>query len=179
MIFGVHLEVLLALTYALFLAGIALIFEFLARRSHKRVENYRTAGFIYFGELDYWECPAGHQLVQLSIDHQRKITHYRAPASACNSCSLKSNCTDSNEGRVLEKRLDTWIESELRRFHRGLSLALLVLAIALLLAETFRYTYPHDREALVGFLFPYGFALLKLLPSLGPRLGSTYSQQSF
>ena len=167
MILGVHLEVLLALIYAVFLMGIALVFEFLARRSHKRVETYRTAGFSYFGDLDYWECPAGHQLVQIKTDYQRQITHYRAPASACNSCSLKLNCTDSDEGRVLEKRLDTWIESELRRFHRGISLALLVLATILLVAETFRYGHPHDREALVAFLVLLGFTQLKLLPSLG------------
>jgi hypothetical protein len=179
MILGVHFEVLLALTYAVFLMGIALVFEFLARRSHKRAETYGTAGFIYFGDLDYWECPAGHQLVQIKTDHQRQIIHYRAPASACNSCSLKLNCTDSNEGRVLEKRLDSWIESELRRFHRGLSLALLVLATVLLVAETFRYAYPHDREVLVGFLLPLGFALLKLSPSLGLRPAATGSHRNF
>lgn len=169
MIRSVHFEVLLALTYALFLTGVGFLLERLARRSQKRAEGYRNSGFIYFRELDYWECPAGHPLVQLHTDQQRRITFYRAPASACNSCSLKLNCTDSDEGRVLERRLDTWIESELRRFHRGLSLALLLLATIILLAEIVRYPQLHDREALVAFLLPLGFAQLKLLSSLGPR----------
>src|SRR5215470_11573022 len=115
--------------------GVAFFLELLARRSHKRAGSYRNSGFIYFAGLDYWQCPAGQQLVQLKTDHQRRIKIYRAPASACNSCSLKLNCTDSNEGRLLESRLDTWIESELRQFHRGISLALLVLATIILLGE--------------------------------------------
>src|SRR5215470_6503921 len=110
MILGVHDEVLLALTYALFLLGVAALLEYLARRSQRRAEGYRTSGFVYFRELDYWECPAGHQLIQLHTDHRRRVTIYRAPASACNSCSLKLNCTDSDQGRILERRLNTWFE---------------------------------------------------------------------
>ena len=169
MIWGVHLEVFLALAYALFLMGVAFLLERLARRSQKRAEGYRHSGFIYFRDLDYWECPAGHQLVQLHTDHQRRVITYRAPASACNSCSLKLNCTDSDEGRLLERRLDTWIESELRQFHRGISLALLLLATVILLGEIVRYPPLRDREALVALLLPLGLAQLKLLPSLGPR----------
>ena len=169
MIEGLHIEVLLALTYALFLMAVAFVLERLARRSQKRAEGYRNSGFIYFRELDYWECPAGHQLVQLQTDYERRVTLYRAPASACNSCSLKLNCTDSDEGRLLETRLDIWFESELRRFHRGMSLALLLLATIILVAEIVRFPHLRDREALLVLLLPLGLAQLKLLPSLGPR----------
>jgi hypothetical protein len=169
LIWGVHLEVFLALAYALFLIGVAFLLERLARRSQKRAEGYRHSGFIYFRDFDYWECPAGHQLIQLHTDHRRRVTTYRAPASACNSCSLKLNCTDSDEGRVLERRLDTWLESELRQFHRGISLALLLLATVILLGEIVRYPALHDREALLTLLVPLGLAQLKILPSLGPR----------
>jgi hypothetical protein len=166
MILGLHLEVFLALSYALFLVAIATVLELVARHSHHRAENYRASGFIYFRELDYWECPAGRQLVQLSTDHVRRVTSYRASASDCNSCPLKLNCTDSDTGRVLEKRLDTWIESELRRFHRAISSALLLLATLLLLAETFRYPEPRDRAALALLIVVLAAALSKLLSSL-------------
>ena len=169
MIWGVHLEVFLALAYALFLMGVAFLLERLARRSQRRAEGYRHSGFTYFSDLDYWECPAGLQLVQLQTDHRRRVTTYRAPASACNSCSLKLNCTDSDEGRQLERRLDSWLESELRQFHRGISLALLLLATVILLGEIVRYPVLRDREALVALLLPLGLTQLKLLPSLGPR----------
>jgi hypothetical protein len=170
MIAGVHIEVVLASAYAVFLMGVAFLLEFLARHSHRRAEGYRNSGFTYFRELDRWKCPAGQHLAPLKTDHRRRVTVYRASASVCNSCSLKLHCTDSSAGRLLEMRMDTWIESELRRFHRGISLTLLVLATILLVAETFRYSHPHDREALLGLLFPLGVAALKLLPSLGlPR----------
>ena len=162
MVWDLHIEVLLALSYALFLAGVAFLLEFLARHSHKRTERYRNAGFIYFRDLDYWQCPAGQQLVQLTTDHGRRVSLYQAPANACNSCSLKLNCTDSDSGRLLESRLDVWIESELRRFHRGISLVLLLLATVILVAEAFRYAYPHDREALLGLLLTLGLAQLSL-----------------
>jgi hypothetical protein len=167
-ILGLHVEVLLALVYALFLVGIAFVMELVARKSHKRAEDYRNGGFIYFRDLDYFECPGGHRLVQLGTDHQRRVTSYRAPAGACNSCPLKLNCTDSEAGRLVERRLDTWIESELRRFHRGISMTLLFLAILLLLAEVFRYPQPHDRNALTLLLLPLGLAQLRLLRSHWP-----------
>src|SRR5215467_3200477 len=132
MILGVHDEVLLALTYALFLVGVAALLEYLARRSQQRAEGYRNSGFIYFRELDYWECPAGHQLVQLNSDIERRVSVYRAAASACNSCSLKLNCTDSDEGRLLERRWDTRIDSAMCHFHRVMSMVLLILATTLL-----------------------------------------------
>src|SRR6516162_2535128 len=154
MILGIHLEVFLALAYALFLVAVAAVLEYLARRSQQRAEGYQNAGFVYFRDLDYWECPAGHQLLQLNTDQQRRVTVYRAPASACNSCSLKHNCTDSDEGRLLERRLNPWVDSEVRHFHRGISGVLLVLAAALLLAETVRYPQLHDRAALAGLLLP-------------------------
>jgi hypothetical protein len=164
-ILGLHVEVLLALAYALFLIGIAFVLELVARRSHKRAEDYRNAGFVYFRDLDYFDCPGGHQLVKLETHHQGQIASYHAPASVCNSCPLKVNCTDSRAGRTLERRLDTWVESELHRFHRGISITLLLLATLLLVAEAFRYSHAHDRSVLVLVLIPVGFASVKLLSS--------------
>jgi len=169
MVGALHLEVLLALIYALFLVGIAFILELLARHSQSRSERYQNSGFIYFRDLDYWECPAGHQLVQLDTDHQRRVARYRAPASACNSCSRKLNCTDSDSGRLLERRMDVWVESELRRFHRGISLTLLLLAATLLLVEAFRFAQPYDRWALLLLLAVVGFIKLNMVHSPGMR----------
>jgi hypothetical protein len=162
MSFGVHQEVLLISAYALFLAGIAIALEWMARKSHRRAEDYQRAGFVHFRDLDYFECPAGHQLVQLKVDYEQRRISYQAPASACNSCSLKVNCTDSDSGRLLERRLDTWIESEVRRFHRVISMTLLLLATLLLGAELFRFSQPQDRYALASLLVPLGIAQVRL-----------------
>ena len=80
-----------------------------------------------------------------------KIVHYRASPDACNRCSLKNNCTDSNEGRLLKRHLDSWIESELRRFHRGLSMTLLLLAAIILLAAGIRHS-GHQELLVIGSL---------------------------
>jgi hypothetical protein len=165
MISGVHVEVVLAASYAIFLVGVAFILEFLARHSHKRSERYRSSGFVYFQKMDLWECPAGRQLLRAETDYHRRIVQYRAPADACNACSLKNNCTDSNEGRLLESHLNSWIESELRRFHRGISLALLLLATVILLAETVRHTEPRELLVVGCLLIPLGISETKLVAS--------------
>ena len=165
MISGIHIEVMLAGSYAIFLAGVAFILEMLAQHSHKRSERYQNSGFIYFQNLDLWECPAGRQLLRTESNYQRRVVHYRAPAEACNACSLKNNCTDSNEGRLLKSRLDSWVESELRRFHRGISLVLLLLASIILAAEAVRNTAPRDLLIVGCLLLPVGLAETKLFAS--------------
>src|SRR5215831_6333138 len=128
MIYGMHIEVVLAAAYALLLVGVAAVLEYLARHSHRRSEHYRNSGFTYKQKLDVWECPTGHHLTREQTDFERKIAHYRAAAHKCNACHFKKNCTDSDDGRRLESRLDAWFQSELSRFHRGISLTLLLLA---------------------------------------------------
>ena len=103
-----------------------------------------------------------------AAEHGPPAEGYVRP-SACNSCSLKLNCTDWDAGRLLERQWDAWVESELCWFHRGISLALLLLATVILLSETFRYSPSHDRVALVGLLIPLGLVQWKLIPSSGLR----------
>jgi hypothetical protein len=158
MIYGVNIEVILVGGYALLLVAVAVILEILARHSHRRSEHYRNSGFVYQQKLDVWECPTGHHLTREQTDFERKIAQYRAPAHKCNACHLKKDCTDSNDGRVLESRLDAWLQSELSRFHRGLSLALLLLAVLFLVAEMFRNQEPRDWIVLVALLAPIGLA---------------------
>src|SRR5262249_12634843 len=117
-------------------------------------------------ELDYFECPAGRQLIQLAADPHRGVIAYRAPAADCNHCTLKFNCTDSDDGRTIERRLDSWIDSELRRFHRGISLTLFLLAAVLLIAAGLRCPERHDRAALTVLLLPLALGLWRRLPSL-------------
>jgi len=158
MIHGVHIEVILAGGYALLLVGVAVILEFVARHAHHRSEHFRNSGFTYKKQMDVWECPTGHHLTREQTDFERKIAHYRAPAHKCNACHLKKDCTDSDDGRVLESRLDAWLQSELNRFHRGISLVLLLLAVLILAVEMFRYQTARDWMLLLVFLLPIGLA---------------------
>jgi hypothetical protein len=172
MISGVSVEVILAAGYTLVLVAVAFVLELLARHSHERSERYRNSGFVYFERMDVWECPAGRQLTRADVDYQRRVLHYRAPADACNACALKSHCTDSNDGRLLKTRMDSWVESELRRFHRGISLTLLLLATVILIAETVRHAEPRELFLLGCLLFPVGLTGAKLFASFLRRQGS-------
>ena len=154
MIGGFHTDVLLAGAYAVFLVGVALILEHLALKSHRFSQRLRTAGFEYHSGFDIWQCPAGQQLDRRETDRERGIAVYRAPAHACNACRLKPHCTDSDDGRRIEHQLDSWLTSELRRFHRGISLTLLFLASLMLAAEMGRQDTPRDWALILSLLLP-------------------------
>jgi hypothetical protein len=181
MIGNLHTEVLLADGYALFLVGVAAILEFVARHSHHRSERYRNAGFVYKPALDVWQCPTGHHLKREKTDFELKITHYRAPAHKCNTCAFKEYCTDSEDGRLLESRPDGWLQSELRRFHRAISLALWLLAVIVLIVEMARYREWNDWVAILILLLPISFAGSRYLASFleGTAKDNTRSKALF
>jgi hypothetical protein len=163
MIAGFHTDLFLAVAYAVFLVAVAAILEAIARFSHRRASRYPHVGFVYRHKFDLFDCPAGQQLIRSEIDYRRRVITYRAPARACNSCSLKNNCTDSDEGRLLQTRMDSWLESELRRFHRGISITLLFLAVIILAVETARNLDSHERLFAAVLLFPVAVVTLRLL----------------
>lgn len=169
MIYGIHIEVILACGYALLLVGISAILEWLARHSHRRSEHFRNSGFIYKKKEDVWQCPTGHHLTREQTDFEKKIALYRAPAHKCNQCHCKSDCTDSDDGRVLESRLDSWIQSELSRFHRGVSLTLLLLAVLILAIETFRHHGWREWILLAGLCIAIAFSVSKLFATFCDR----------
>jgi hypothetical protein len=68
---------------------------------------------------------------------------------------MKQICTESDTGREIEHNPDSWLESQLSRFHRGISLSLLLLAELLLVAEMIR----HQRTTELLFL---GFLLVPI-----------------
>jgi len=118
----------LSAAYAALLAATAAGLEWAARRVHRRAEAYKTAGFRFEREHDRWRCPTGNLLHRRAADHHRVRVVYRAPAHACNGCSLKPQCTDSDHGRTLVLTPEAWVGSTMERFHRGFSLTLLLLA---------------------------------------------------
>ncbi len=167
---GFQSEPLLAASYSVFLAGVAFVLETAARYSQRRSERYAHSGFTYRRHMDLWDCPAGQQLLRSEIDYQARVVRYRAAASACNACSLKANCTDSDDGRAIERRLDQWIGSELQRFHRGISLTLLLLASVILVVEAVRFQAPRELTVLGCLLALIGIAGTRLLAEfLQPR----------
>jgi hypothetical protein len=107
-------------------------------------------------------CPAGQYLKLWAFDSQRRIAQYRAEAKSCNSCVLKKNCTDSEDGRKLEHHPDSWLQSEVRRFHRGISLALLFLAGVILALEMTPQTTASDLAVLLTTMVPVAVVATRL-----------------
>jgi hypothetical protein len=142
-------EAILAGGYALFLLAAATGIEWLSAHTHRRSLRYRTAGFTYHEQHDHWECPEGQQLWPHEFDHERRLVRYRAKAHICNGCPVKAACTDSDRGREIVRPLDPWPHSEAGRFHRGLSLVLVALALLVLVVGGARN---HDTVDAAGLL---------------------------
>ena len=131
----IHPEVLLAVGYAIFLLGVAIGLDLLARHSHARSERYRTAGFTYHSSHDAWVCPEDQLLVRSEVDHERRLIRYRGRPQICNYCPAKAECTESDNGREVVRAIDPWPHSEAGRFHRGISLAVALIAGLIVSAE--------------------------------------------
>jgi hypothetical protein len=145
---GIQPEVFLAAGYAVFLLGVAVGLDLLARHSHARSERYRTAGFAYHPTHDAWICPEDQVLMRSEVDHERRLVRYRGRPQICNHCPAKSECTDSDRGREVVRAMDPWPHSEAGRFHRGISLAVVLIAGLILAAETLRNHAPLELAVL-------------------------------
>ncbi|MEJ2008082.1 MAG: hypothetical protein P8Z30_08000 [Acidobacteriota bacterium] len=179
MIDDFHAEVLMAEGYSLFLVVVVVVLEWLARHSHRRSEQMRVTGFKYHKEFDNWECPTGQLLRRHSIDPQRNIVRYRAPAHVCNCCHKKTDCTDSDEGRQIEHRVNAWVQSEIHRFHRGISLALLLLATLILAFQVMWYRQPRDLILLGIPLIAIGVTGIRLALGFAAKHGGDMNKIGF
>jgi len=138
-------EAWLAICYALLLLAIAAGLEWMGRHSQRRASQYHARGFRFHKQADRWECPRGARLERAEIDRELRVIRYRAPAHTCNGCPIKSLCTDSDTGRELSVSMDPWLSSAIGRFHRGMSLALLVLAGWIMTIELWRHSHGPER----------------------------------
>lgn len=166
---GVSLEFVLMLGYALSLASIAFLLELAARRAHQRSMRASTAGFTYHPERDIWKCPRDQHLFPIFSDSVKGVVVYRAPASACNSCRSRAACTDSDQGREIEKRDLNGVEFGMQRFHRVMSITLLVLGSVILLVEAFRAGNLYPRIILIAVLGLFRFTVRHLCRDIYSR----------
>lgn len=164
---GLHAEPLLAIAYAMLLLGIAGFLEWMGKHSERRSHRYHTAGFRFHKQADHWECPTGERLHRAETDHQFRVIRYRAPAHTCNRCAIKEQCTDSDRGREIAVSIDPWLSSAMGRFHRGLSLVLLILAGLIAAVELIRHDHGTERWLLSAVLLT--IALLGMQRVRDPR----------
>ena len=124
----------------------------LAHHAHRRTLGLSTAGFIYHPDQDIWRCPEDQRLLPVFSDSVMRTVTYRAPAAACNACPSKAACTDSSQGREIERSNLSGLEYGMKRFHRALSLTLLVLASVIVVVELVRTRDLYPRIVLAATL---------------------------
>jgi hypothetical protein len=159
-------EVVLAAGYAGLLIAGAFVLEWLSAHTHRRSLRYRTAGFSYHEEHDHWECPEGQHLWPHEFDQERRLVRYRAKAHICNACPRKAACTDSHRGREIVRPLDPWPHSEAGRFHRGIALLLVGLALFVLVVEIARHHRLEEAALLAALLVAGALAARRLAHDL-------------
>ncbi len=139
---NLHPEVEIVGAYAVILLAVAAVLDWLGQHTQRRSERFRTAGFRYQPQHDAWTCSQDEMLWPMEYDADKHLVRYRAKASVCNACHVKPDCTDSLQGREVIRAVAPWPHSEAGRFHRGISLVLVALAVVLLLVTAARHPQP-------------------------------------
>ena len=175
---GVPLECVLMLGYALSLVLIALLLEPVTRLVQRRSVGFATAGFTYHPDQDIWRCPRDQHLVPVFSDCVKGTVIYRAPAATCNACPSKAACTDSDEGRQIERSSLSELELGIVRFHRGVSLTLLVLASLILVVELVRTGGLFPRIVLAAILTLFCLLIQHLSAKVSSGIHRSQSSQN-
>jgi transposase len=79
-----------------------------------RTPFFGKGDFTYDTAADVSRCPGGQTLRFRTHKHAERVRIYRAAATACTACRLKSQCTASDHGRQVRRSLD---EAYLERVH--------------------------------------------------------------
>jgi hypothetical protein len=159
-------EVALVAGYAVALLAIAVWLDWLGAHVARRSERFRTAGFRYQPQHDAWICPQDEMLWPVEYDAERLLVRYRAKPSVCNACPIKSGCTSSAHGREVTRALAPWPHSEAGRFHRGVALALVLLAGLFLVSTAFVARTGPDIAVLLAVLTLVGLVGWRLTDHL-------------
>lgn len=67
---------------------------------------FRKDDFTYDPERDVYWCPAGETLRNTGGRSKLELTRYVADPEVCNSCLLKSKCTNGKSGRAVNRNFD-------------------------------------------------------------------------
>jgi transposase len=59
--------------------------------------------FRYDAGKDVYVCPAGQTLRRWNREAKQQRTRYKAPAEVCAACAMRSQCTNSKDGRLVDR----------------------------------------------------------------------------
>jgi transposase len=73
--------------------------------------------FTYDPEQDVYCCPQGTVLRLRGHNYVTGVRIYQAPTDTCQACPIRSRCTDSREGRKLNRPFDEEYRERVREYH--------------------------------------------------------------
>jgi hypothetical protein len=186
------IEVPLAAGYVTVLLAAALALEWLSVHTNNRSRQYRTAGFDYDEQHDFWLCHQGEQLWPEEFDREKRLVRYRAKPAVCRACVARDECTDDPAGREITRAVDPWPHSEAGRFHRGIAVLLVGVGLFIAVVALIRNHAPAELAVLLPLLAvtvflgywlgrdllrtPSGFP--EALPAHGNRLKETSEDEA-
>jgi len=74
--------------------------------------------FAYDPAQDVYRCPRGTVLRLRGNNYVTGVRIYQAPTESCQACPIRSQCTDSREGRKLNRPFDEEYRERVREDHR-------------------------------------------------------------
>jgi transposase len=83
----------------------------------KRSGFFGPEAFTYDAEQDVYTCQNGTVLRFRGNHYDARVRAYQAPASACNACPIKAQCTDSQKGRIFTRSFDEPYLDRVRGYH--------------------------------------------------------------
>jgi transposase len=83
----------------------------------QRTPFYGASRFTYDPERDEYRCPEGQALRRKTAKYTEGVVVYRADAAICNACPLKAACTESSQGRQVQRSLNVEYLDRVRAYH--------------------------------------------------------------
>ena len=78
---------------------------------------FRQQDFTYDADRDVYTCPGGTLLRFRGNNYITRVRIYQAPTETCRTCPLRSRCTNSAEGRKLNRHFDEEYRERVRGYH--------------------------------------------------------------
>jgi transposase len=82
-----------------------------------RTPYFGSLSFTYDPERDVYHCPQGQPLHRYRTDYGPEVHLYRAAASTCNTCPIKTACTASDQGRTVTRSFHAAYLDRVRAYH--------------------------------------------------------------
>jgi transposase len=83
----------------------------------RRPAFFAQTDFTYDPERDEYRCPQQHPLKRETAKHSEGVVVYRAPATTCNACPIKTQCTESAHGRIVHRSFYADYLERVRAYH--------------------------------------------------------------